>query len=978
MITQLFNENKQVLRTKISGELNSMINTDFRAENEAMLGGRVGVEKLQKFLNIHRSASQQILTEGLFWPETFFALIEYQSKQEYPPTGVVSPFLKSTIDNTPQSIGTKEPTPLSAWLSGSLRIGLAVSGAQVDRDANAIHQLTPEEKQKQRLAAQLQKFQREIITLEWQATVIHAFLENEVGVVEKIGDTIAKISLPFTQKRLYTTGEETIQRQIAQIRKQADSIQRQMTSIFTKNDALSPNQQKILSDIEERVSNIQKYDGIKKTWSDLTLNSLGGKNLPEVVLLHRLFAGLFEGAYLWVEGIFKMLSAIVQIVIEPSYRTKVREDLTQFVNSLDADSAQKFFGMLPKLLDTFNALPWDRKVEGIAQLLGGILLPVGVGAKVFSKGEQLVQSGAGKVQAGLRKHATSESHPPTKPLDAVVGAGEILAGSALITTWVATRIAEWDIRGAKASKGVRSEEPPVSPPVQPLSQLPAKGVASPTEILLFSDQLLKDIRLIRSFFHRAGDIDQKNVGEVMAEITKLHKEYTKETQRLITLRTSPEIPLDSPKLREIHQKITKIRAHREELLAQPASLQNVLKIVSETDLKLKWEIIRQAYSPEYFPIGSTEYFRSTYIRKMTLTIEEQVRKGDLTSEDGIRHLHELNAAPAQYLQREYHISFDAEIQALRSAHVANRGNKETMREQSTEMLTLDVISTEFTGLRTLLDQNSTKVQKKGNTQMANLYSQLSHVLRVSQSNYQSSPWVYQDAVTSVLRELLYTARLHPEMAPEKHAIMRSVGKILAILEERTDLGIPKKIGATPIYDTPHPGSTRVGKKFISESSTAKFQGIQESDGMFTGVMQLSDGVVMTGKRGKGRFNAEGHFLEGELHLSSGEKLDYHALRDPAFRVITPSKAVSYPHADELFGDIVAFKDIYRLYGGKDMRTILQAYLYAPPLLKRKWLIPEDIIFLLGKMDTIEKEVLTQQYRGAPLQSVFDRIKKSAP
>jgi hypothetical protein len=58
-----------------------------------------------------------------------------------------------------------------------------------------------------------------------------------------------------------------------------------------------------------------------------------------------------------VEGIFKMLSAIVQIVIEPSYRTKVREDLTQFVNSLDADSAQKFFGMLPKLLDTFNALP---------------------------------------------------------------------------------------------------------------------------------------------------------------------------------------------------------------------------------------------------------------------------------------------------------------------------------------------------------------------------------------------------------------------------------------------------------------------------------------------------------------------------------------------------------------------------------------------------------------------------------------------
>jgi hypothetical protein len=61
-------------------------------------------------------------------------------------------------------------------------------------------------------------------------------------------------------------------------------------------------------------------------------------------------------------------------------------------------------------------------------------LPVGVGAKVFSKGEQLVQSGAGKVQAGLRKHATSESHPPTKPLDAVVGAGEILAGSALITT----------------------------------------------------------------------------------------------------------------------------------------------------------------------------------------------------------------------------------------------------------------------------------------------------------------------------------------------------------------------------------------------------------------------------------------------------------------------------------------------------------------------------------------------------------------
>jgi hypothetical protein len=66
MITQLFNENKQVLRTKISGELNSMINTDFRAENEAMLGGRDGVKKLQKFLNIHRSASQQILTEGLF------------------------------------------------------------------------------------------------------------------------------------------------------------------------------------------------------------------------------------------------------------------------------------------------------------------------------------------------------------------------------------------------------------------------------------------------------------------------------------------------------------------------------------------------------------------------------------------------------------------------------------------------------------------------------------------------------------------------------------------------------------------------------------------------------------------------------------------------------------------------------------------------------------------------------------------------
>jgi uncharacterized coiled-coil DUF342 family protein len=128
--------------------------------------------------------------------------------------------------------------------------------------------------------------------------VIHAFLENEVGVVEKIGDTIAKISLPFTQKRLYATGEESIQQQIAQIRKQADSIQRQMTSTFTKNDALSPDQQKILSDIEERVSKIQKYDGIKKTWSDLTLNSLGGKNLPEVVLLHRLFAGLFEGAYL--------------------------------------------------------------------------------------------------------------------------------------------------------------------------------------------------------------------------------------------------------------------------------------------------------------------------------------------------------------------------------------------------------------------------------------------------------------------------------------------------------------------------------------------------------------------------------------------------------------------------------------------------------------------------------------------------------
>lgn len=89
-------------------------------------------------------------------------------------------------------------------------------------------------------------------------------------------------------------------------------------------------------------------------------------------------AGIPEGAYKTVEflavavgnALGKGVGMIEYSVKSEAHRNQIAADVKKFMESLSLESATALVAMLPKILDSFLALPPDRQVGGIAKFIG--------------------------------------------------------------------------------------------------------------------------------------------------------------------------------------------------------------------------------------------------------------------------------------------------------------------------------------------------------------------------------------------------------------------------------------------------------------------------------------------------------------------------------------------------------------------------------------------------------------------------------
>lgn len=62
----MYLEDKKNLQNKTHRSLRGFINSDYRRENEEILGGINGIKSLQKFLNEQNISARKLKIDGLF------------------------------------------------------------------------------------------------------------------------------------------------------------------------------------------------------------------------------------------------------------------------------------------------------------------------------------------------------------------------------------------------------------------------------------------------------------------------------------------------------------------------------------------------------------------------------------------------------------------------------------------------------------------------------------------------------------------------------------------------------------------------------------------------------------------------------------------------------------------------------------------------------------------------------------------------